>query len=220
MVFFVYIDRTLETLSRVFYVGKGNESRIRERKRNLYWQRVAAKYGHEREVVFATKDERAALDFEIELIAVYKTYRFDNADRWGCNFTRGGDGTSGYKHTPEYIASQSGPGNPFYGKTHSPEFLQRMSEERSGERSWLYGKRGAASHNYGRKDTPQQITFKRELIRGEKNINAKLTQEKVDLIRSMYATNEYTQKELGMMFEVCRSTIFKVLHYERWAVDV
>jgi len=70
VVFFTYIDWTTEEIARAFYVGKGNESRVRERKRNLYWQRVAAKYGHVREVVFATKDERMALDFEIEMIAV------------------------------------------------------------------------------------------------------------------------------------------------------
>lgn len=167
MIFFVYIDRTLEIPPRAFYVGKGNASRVRERKRNLYWQRVAAKYGHVREVVFATKDERAALDFEIEMIAENKTFRFDNVDRWGCNFTRGGDGISGYKYSAEFIASRSGPGNPFYGKTHSPELIKQW-KERTGDKHPMFGKRGSECHNYGRKDTPEQIAFKRQLISGEK----------------------------------------------------
>jgi len=110
----------------------------------------------------------------------------------------------------------SGEGNPFFGKKHSPEQIVKWSESRLGEKSWQYGRRGSDCHNYGRKDTPEQLAFKRELILGEKNINAKLTQTKVDRIRLLYATNEHTQKELAAMFEVCGSTIFKILHYELW----
>lgn len=47
-----------------------------------------------------------------------------------------------------------------------------------------------------------------------------MTQVKVDLIRTMYATNEYTQKELAAMFGVCQSTIFKLLHNESWTTNV
>lgn len=216
MIFYVYVDWTTEESPRAFYVGKGNESRVKERDRNEYWQRVAAKHGWRREVVFGTREEKVALDLETQLIKEHKTYTYDNPDRWGCNFTRGGDGTSGYKHTEEHRARMRGEGNPFYGKKHSDEMYKKWSEERKGERCWLYGKRGPEHPAYGVKRTQAERENLRRQFSGERNRNAKLTQKAVDEIRSLYATNEYTQKQLAAMFNVCQSTIYKVLHNEIW----
>lgn len=134
-VFFTYIDWTLEASPRVFYVGKGDDRRIKQRERNAYWKRIAAKYGWRREVVFGTREEQAALDFEIQLIAEYKTYTYDNHDRWGCNFTRGGEGISGYCHT-EFARARIGDAsrgakNGFYGKRHTTDCRQMISERTS-----------------------------------------------------------------------------------------
>jgi len=45
MVFFIYIDWTLEDQSRPFYVGKGTIDRIMIRERNKHWCRIADKHG-------------------------------------------------------------------------------------------------------------------------------------------------------------------------------
>lgn len=214
-IFFVYVDWTLEDVPRCFYVGKGNEARVREHKRNLYWQRVACKYGWRREVVFVTKEEKAALDLEIELVAHHKTYRYDNIDRWGCNFTRGGDGTSGHKHSKEHRSQISGEGNPFYGKKHSEEFKRRLSDERKGEKSLLFGKRGCEIAHFGRKHSLEQ----RKKFAGENHGWAKMTWEKVDEIRLRHANGE-SQDELARAFNVSRPTIHYIVRYKTWKLEI
>ena len=64
-----------------------------------------------------------------------------------------------YERTPEIRAKQSksmkgrhcGKDNSYYGKTHSPETLEKMSESHSGENNGMYGKRGGQDivyHHY------------------------------------------------------------------------
>lgn len=43
--FHVYIDYTLETTPRPFYVGKGTEERVQFMHRNTVHSRIVAKYG-------------------------------------------------------------------------------------------------------------------------------------------------------------------------------
>ena len=51
---------------------------------------------------------------------------------------------------------------------------------------------------------------------GELRHTSKLRQRDVDLIRSKYETEGYTQKELGKMFGVSGSTIGEIVRYEIW----
>ena len=46
---------------------------------------------------------------------------------------------------------------------------------------------------------------------GEKNPNAKLTNEQIPQIREMYATGKFTQENLGKMFKVAFQTISKIV---------
>jgi hypothetical protein len=95
---FVYIDWTTEEVPRAFYVGKGCKKRVQTRERNEYWKRIANKYGWRREVIMSTKDEQFVFEQEVAWIATMGTYHYDRDDGWGCNFTRGGEGPSGYHH--------------------------------------------------------------------------------------------------------------------------
>jgi hypothetical protein len=99
--FFVYIDWTREENPRPFYVGKGDEGRVKllERK-NPRHRAISVAYGRRREVVFSTLDEQAAFDLEEELIARHKT-RGDLEGQWSANFTAGGGGVRGRKHDEE-----------------------------------------------------------------------------------------------------------------------
>jgi hypothetical protein len=51
---------------------------------------------------------------------------------------------------------------------------------------------------------------------GELNHQAKLTEENVKKIRTMYKTKQYTQKELASVFGVERTCIGKIVRNQRW----
>lgn len=99
---FVYVDYTND--GRPFYVGKGDTRRVKQSKRNRKHSWVSATLGRRREIVIATSREDIALDNEIELIALCDTFTTAHAlrlDDIRCNFTRGGQGLTGYKDTVE-----------------------------------------------------------------------------------------------------------------------
>lgn len=100
--FYSYLDFTND--GEVFYVGKGNHSRCLSQNRNWLHQIISEEEGFNRAIVFESENEQECFDKEIELIEEYHTFfldplRSDNA----CNFTLGGEGPSGYKHTIETI---------------------------------------------------------------------------------------------------------------------
>jgi hypothetical protein len=52
--------------------------------------------------------------------------------------------------------------------------------------------------------------------RGENHYKAKMTQEKADDMRTLYATGNWSQSELGQHFGVARSTAAGILRGEEW----
>jgi hypothetical protein len=141
MKFKVYVDYTKEELPRPFYVGKGNSSRVSNLKRNKLHTNISNKHGIERHIVLDTDDEELALRHECELIAEYKTCIYDEGS-WGANFTRGGEGTSGMKHSEETKRKNSesnklsttGEKNGMYGKHHSEETRKKIGEKSKGRK--------------------------------------------------------------------------------------
>jgi len=139
MKFKVYVDYTTEELPRPFYVGKGNSSRVSNLKRNKLHTNIANKHGIERRIILETNDESEALNREIELIAEHKTCIYDEGS-WGANFTRGGEGTSGMKHSEESKRKNSeanklatsGEKNGMYGKHHSEETRKKIGDNQRG----------------------------------------------------------------------------------------
>ena len=94
--FYVYVDWTTEENPRPFYVGKGKRSRVSQRKRNKRHTNVAVKYGMNR-VIQEVVDEQLAFREERRLIAEHHTYVYDlEYNGLGCNYTRGGEGSSGH----------------------------------------------------------------------------------------------------------------------------
>lgn len=96
-VFYVYVDWTLESPPRPFYVGKGVISRVRSvgvrRTYNRYHQNIVRTYGQCREIVLATSIEGLAFEHEKALITELRT-RTDVPGHWGANMTEGGEGVS------------------------------------------------------------------------------------------------------------------------------
>ena len=100
--FFVYTHAKPNTtdVHGIFYVGKGdsNRSSKAERKHNRYHLRITKKYGVENIIIrkLACRSEQHAFNLEVQMIAALR-----KMDVSLVNVAEGGEGTSGYKFTPE-----------------------------------------------------------------------------------------------------------------------
>lgn len=94
--YYVYEHIRLDT-NQVFYVGKGKGNRsTRHYGRNKHWHNIVNKCGFE--VRYIAKD----IDEELSLLVEQE--RIDQLRRFGvelCNYTNGGEGVSGLKHSLE-----------------------------------------------------------------------------------------------------------------------
>jgi hypothetical protein len=205
---FVYRDWTLEEVPRCFYVGKGDEKRIRKRDRNEYWKRVADKYGWRREKILSTKDPMFVGDQEVEWIVKMNTYHYDRSDGWGCNFTRGrdvGGAHLGHPHseaTKEVLRQKSLGNKNCVGRKYSAETLAKKS--------------GVNHHYFGKRLTAEHIEKNRIANHGENNAQAKLTWDIVRQIRMRYATGDDTHASLAIEFKVSSTLIGYIIRGKLW----
>lgn len=109
------------------------------RKQTVFYNAIK-KYGWENfkhEILFRNLTHDEAVKKEIELISFYKSNcsKYYNP-MYGYNQTDGGEGQSGYvfsdKRKREMSKRMSGENNPFYGKCHSQETINRLSQNRKG----------------------------------------------------------------------------------------
>jgi len=123
--YYVYQHRRKDT-NAVFYIGKGKGYRCNQTTgRNAYWHRVVDKHGFTVEKILTDLDEEFALLAELELIDQYKKLNLPLA-----NLSEGGQGTSGYKFTPEQIKNLAAA---HVGHKHSPETKAKMSAAKKGK---------------------------------------------------------------------------------------
>lgn len=116
-----YEDWTCEDIPRCFYVGIGNQARIKKLTRNQKHNNVANKHGLDRRIVFCSSVRGAASDWEIAHIDEMKTYHYDSPDDGiGCNFTRGGETFSPGIETRQKIGSN------WRGRKHSKASREKM----------------------------------------------------------------------------------------------
>lgn len=85
-------------INEVFYIGKGAPRRVNEKRgRSAYWNNIVNKAGgFVSSVIAKCYCEKDALEFEKKIIA-----KLREQGTKLCNITNGGEGVSGYKHTPE-----------------------------------------------------------------------------------------------------------------------
>ena len=130
--YYVYQHKRNDT-NAVFYVGKGKGYRCNQKTgRNIYWNRVVEKHGYSVEKVVTDVDEELALLAEYELIDKYKRLNYVLS-----NLAEGGEGTSGYKFTPEQIENVK---LAHIGKAHSAETKAKMSDAKKGKLPNNFGK--------------------------------------------------------------------------------
>lgn len=94
--FYVYAHRRKDT-DVISYIGKGAGRRAWARSgRNSLWSNIDRAHGFNVEIIRAGLTEEDAFEVEREMIAQLGPE---------CNFTDGGEGISGYRHTPETKAA-------------------------------------------------------------------------------------------------------------------
>lgn len=125
-----------------FYIGKGTAKRSRDfyTARNSRHKRTVAKYGQDNILVrfMACVDESAALEMEKGVIKVFRACGFDLA-----NYTDGGDGVSGLRHTEQV--------------------KRAMSEKRRGLKHSEGHKNAISIRLLGRKKSPFSVEHKQKL---------------------------------------------------------
>lgn len=207
MVFYTYVDWTLEDPPRAFYVGKGTEKRLNERERNAYWKHIAAKYGWRREPLFATKDEAYALVQEILGILELKTFENGVLDRWGANLTAGGEGITGHRRSEitrlKISQSISGCNHYNYGRRLSLSTREKLSFAHNGKSlsdahraAIAETMRGDSNCMRGRTHTEEAKTKMRTTPR--RKTWRKLTPEKVLEILASSETHLVLARRLGV----------------------
>ena len=90
--YYTYIDWTIETIPCAYYVGKGTAQRVKRLYRNSLHRHIAITRGIRREIILETLVESEAFRREEELIRELHTHV---SEKFGANFTWGGEGASG-----------------------------------------------------------------------------------------------------------------------------
>ena len=198
--FYVY-EHIRKDNNTCFYVGKGTENRAYDLDRSNFHNSVCEEYGCRVKIIKDGLTEKEAFALETERIEDYVItfgygipidgYR-DYSNNYLTNFTWGGEGTSGYKHSEEYkkIMSEKNKGekNPMFGKHCSEETKEKISEKVSGKNNPMYGKNAYANKT----EEEMEIIGKKisEKVSGEKN--------------GMYGKNPYankTEEEMKIILE-------------------
>jgi len=161
-----YVYMYLRKDGTPYYVGKGCKNRIYE-KHNV----SIPTDSHRIVFVQENMEERAALDLEVKLIAHYG--RKDIGTGILRNVTDGGEGSSGYRHTPEAREKIREAG---IRKTHTEESRQKISAKIKGRVSptkgfkWSDESRAKLSKSAtGRKHTQETKEKIRQINLGKKH---------------------------------------------------
>jgi hypothetical protein len=153
-----------------YYIGKGKGNRISHRKK-----RDVKPPKDKSRIIFLKQNltEEEAFKHEIYMIAVFG--RKDNGTGILHNRTDGGEGPSGFIHTPETKAKLSaikkGENHPNYGKPHSPETKAKMSVANKGRKHTPEAISKISAAGKGKNISPEQRVKMSDAVKGEKNHN-------------------------------------------------
>ena len=153
--FYVY-EHTRPDTGAVFYVGKGSGNRSHKTSgRNRYWKRVVSKAGG-----FVVRIIADGIDEELAfLVERERINQLRLCGRMLVNFTDGGEGTSGLKHSDESKALMSMRQKGIQKPPMTDETKRKLSEAKKGR---VYGRRtkewceNISKALTGRKRTPEE----------------------------------------------------------------
>ena len=195
--FYIYVHcrpaTTQHQYGEPFYVGKGHNTK-RNRGRayyfkgdgNKHYDHVVVKHGKENILIYTRNcvSEQQAHEHEVWMIA--HIGRRDKGLGTLVNMTDGGDGASGYKHTPEFRVAQSKRVRASMTPERRASISERMSASMTPEvrvalaeksRAWWTPERRAAQSEkmfgkritpLGYKPTPEKCAAHAEFMRGKK----------------------------------------------------
>lgn len=146
----VYLHRRKDN-GDVFYVGKGRRWREnRKENRNKHWHNVVNKYGYYVDIVESNINNKTACDIEVSLISFFGCENL-------CNYTKGGEGSEGYKHTEESLAKMR-------GRSLSEEHKEKLRQSKL-EKPTLYWKGRKRSEELKSKVSKTLSNPKREEVK-------------------------------------------------------
>ena len=145
MGFYGYKHWTLESVPRCFNVGRGRKDRPKSHgNRNHKWHAIVKRYGLRVEICIGPVTNEEANRWEVEQIVGEGTFTtnhsHDDPNDIRCNFTKGGEGISGWIHSEESKRKNSesnkistaGEKNGMFGKHHSEETRKKIGEKSRG----------------------------------------------------------------------------------------
>jgi group I intron endonuclease len=158
-----------------------------------------------------------------------------NNPKYGYNLTAGGEGTEGRKHS---IDTKLKMRIAKLGKKVSEETKLKMSKSKFGKKLSDQHKEKISKSSIGRKlskehaeallkanlgvekkeETKNRISaalFNKHM-NGEKNNNSSISNEDAQKIRALYATKQYTQTELGNMFNIDQTTVSLIVRWKSY----
>lgn len=225
-IFYVYEWFIIQTLE-IFYVGKGvNMRRFEIHNRSKYFKNIYNKYDCAVRLVHQSLTNEQACELEKDRIAELKVI-----GQARCNFTNGGTGFSTgdlnpTKKNPHYGNKNgmlihnidfSGDKNPFYGREHSEESKNKISQSRKGkggrfgEENPAYGKSyliGEKNGMYGRTgfNHPNSRMYHIEYENGEtETLNYKACEKKFGIafmrIQNGGGIISYNKKSKNSIYE-------------------
>ena len=200
MTYYVYLLHNI--VNNKVYVGKTNDmserwynhcslARSTNKKIKYFIHYAIAKYGLDSFTMSIIRK------FDLESICLQaekywiEFYGSRNA-KYGYNLTDGGEGISGWHHTPETLKKMSAAHT---GKTRSASHRESIRLARLGQKR-------------------AESTVKK--LSGANSAHAKLTQEIVDEIRKLYATDSYSHRDLAKIFDISNTQITNILNNRQW----
>jgi group I intron endonuclease len=150
-----------------------------------------AKYGIESftiSIIQNFMDETVCLDAEKYWIKFYNSLN----NKFGYNLTEGGEGISGWRHTPESKKKMS---QSHQGKLRSPQHKSAIKKARTGTKHL------------------RETIYK---ISGDNSVNSKITFEIVRKIRNLYLTENYSHRKLSKIFNISKTQITNIINNKQW----
>jgi hypothetical protein len=166
--FYVYVDFTSDHVP--FYVGKGNDKRIKDFRRSKKHKNVSNKHDMYRRIVLDTSDEQQAFSYEKLLIARLHTFIDDpEAPRIACNFTIGGEGAPNPSAETRRKRSEANRGRKL--PPHSAEAKAKISaaHKNRSEEQKQETKAKLSEANRGRKMPPRSAETKAKMSKAHQN---------------------------------------------------
>ena len=201
-----YIGKTVKALERRW----GNHLSDAEAGFEYYLHRAIRKYGKENfscETVCEADDENDLNELEKFCIAA-----FDTKSPHGYNMTDGGDGQSGRETSAETRAKI---GRAFIGKKHPAWHIEKARLARLGIIRTEEFRQGISERFKGVPKTEEHKAKIRAALVGKPSVK-RLTMEKAQEIRHLYATGQYNQPQLAEKFQIARTQITKIIAGKSW----